>query len=140
MALIRIIYVSTATKQMSDEELLSLLEQSRERNKTEGITGILFYGGGNFFQILEGEKGSLDRVYSSISKDYRHTGCIILDSSEIKERSFGDWSMAFKRLNTDESSKICGYSNFLNSGVSPQPLELNSKELIGLLYNFKKSL
>ena len=48
--MIHLIYVTSATKEMTDEELLYLLEQSRSRNLKQDVTSMLLYAGGNFFR------------------------------------------------------------------------------------------
>ncbi|HTK17967.1 MAG TPA: BLUF domain-containing protein, partial [Mucilaginibacter sp.] len=49
-----LIYISTATKLMPDEELYFLLEQSRRDNEQYDITGMLLYMQSRFLNKLEG--------------------------------------------------------------------------------------
>lgn len=94
-----IAYMSTATKPMNSDELLFLLEQSREKNKRLEITGMLVYSLGNFVQILEGSAENVKGVYHSITQDSRHFGILKLIDKTIKCRSFSEWSMGFRTMN-----------------------------------------
>jgi len=91
-----IVYVSSAVRLLSLEEVGYLLARARERNEEYGVTGVLLYIGGNFMQYIEGPKGSLDVIYRIIQEDKLHTGIILVSREPIEDRQFGDWSMAFQ--------------------------------------------
>ena len=91
-----IVYVSSAVRLLSLEEISHLLARARERNEEYGVTGILMYIGGNFMQYMEGPKNSLDIIYDIVQKDPLHTGLILVSREMIAGRQFGDWSMAFQ--------------------------------------------
>lgn len=100
---------------------------------------MLLYSGGNFFQILEGEKNSVEELYAKITKDERHTDCIMIDESEIKDRTFPNWSMGFKNLNLESKESLAGYSEFLNKKLNPKDFLNKVDEVFGLLENFKNT-
>ena len=135
--MIRLVYVSTATVPMSEAELLDLLEKSREKNKRAFITGILLYGGGNFFQVLEGDKEDVDALYETILQDDRHHSCIIIDESEIQSRTFGNWSMGFRYLRREDKDTIEGFTAFLSHQMKPEELVLKKDEVVELLYQIR---
>jgi len=91
-----IVYVSSAVRLLSLDEIVYLLKRARERNKEYKITGVLLYIGGNFMQYLEGPKDNLDLIYKIIQEDDQHTGIIIVSREAIEERQFSDWSMGFQ--------------------------------------------
>lgn len=91
-----IVYVSSAVRLLSLDEIGYLLKRARERNKEYGITGVLLYIGGNFMQYLEGPKDNLDLIYKIIQEDDQHTGIILVSREAIEERQFSDWSMGFQ--------------------------------------------
>lgn len=136
--MIHLIYVSTATREMSDEDLLLLLEQSRSRNQKQHITGMLLFLNLTFIQVLEGAEKDVDEIYEDIVKDDRNTGNIIIERAEIRERTFPDWTMGFKRLTKDNSAEIAGYTEFLDREMTPEKIANQSNKAINLLYNFKK--
>jgi Mg2+ and Co2+ transporter CorA len=136
--MIHLIYVSTATREMSDEDLLFLLEQSRSRNQKQHITGMLLYLNLTFIQVLEGAEKDVDEIYEAIVKDDRNTGNIIIERAEIRERTFPDWTMGFWRLTQDNSSEIAGFTEFLDREMTPEKIANQSNKAINLLYNFKE--
>jgi len=90
-----LVYVSSAVKLLSPEEIEYLLTRARERNEEYGITGVLLYIGGNFMQYIEGPVGNLELIYKIIREDKQHSGIILVTRETIEEREFGDWSMAY---------------------------------------------
>ena len=55
--LVRLLYASRAVDDVSQEELLKILSQSKANNPASGITGVLCSSGRTFLQVLEGEIG-----------------------------------------------------------------------------------
>ena len=90
-----LVYVSSAVKLLSPEEIEYLLTRARERNEEYGITGVLLYIGGNFMQYIEGPADNLEVIYKIIREDKQHSGIILVTRETIEEREFGDWSMAY---------------------------------------------
>ena len=70
--LINLIYASSATRLMNEEDLLAILKKSHENNGQLNITGMLLYRGGNFLQVLEGEEKVVDERFKVIMGDPRH--------------------------------------------------------------------
>lgn len=86
-----ICYVSTASKDISMQEINNLLEQSKKENSGRNIKGLLLYSEGNFLQILEGEKKQVLQLYGKITEDPRHHTIIQILGREIKQGSFDDY-------------------------------------------------
>ena len=135
--MIRLIYISYAVRDFEQDELLELLEQSRTNNQANDITGMLLYGGDNFFQVLEGEQDVVETLYEKIKKDPRHEDCFVYDKAIINERSFLNWSMAFRNLNIENLEKMDGYNEFLNKNVHPKEFAKYDKKTLNLLDKFK---
>lgn len=83
-----ICYVSNANKDLSQQQIKSLLDFCQESNEQLSIKGILLYSEGNFFQILEGEKEVVLPVFHKIQKDSRHYGLIQIMGQDIAEGAF----------------------------------------------------
>ncbi len=97
----RIMYISTATRRLSGEEIDEIGRISSRNNATVGITGVLFSAHEFFFQILEGEEEPVDRVLMRIRNDPRHRDLLILKCEhDIAERLFSKWSMRTIRLSS----------------------------------------
>lgn len=93
MSLHRIIYKSRATVPVDLDLVLSIAEESETRNARLGITGLLLATNTHFFQALEGEERSIERVYLRISTDHRHEGLDVVSRGPIAERQFDGWAM-----------------------------------------------
>ncbi|HEX8021867.1 BLUF domain-containing protein [Mucilaginibacter sp.] len=106
-----LVFVSTAKKLMSDDELLDLLQSARLKNTENNITGMLLYSDGTFMQVLEGEKEDLRRVYNFIQADLRHRNIIVMATGILNERIFSKWSMSFASVNADVLELMEGYLN-----------------------------
>ena len=96
-----LVYVSSAVRPLSLEEIGYLLQRARERNKEYGITGVLLYIGDNFMQYIEGHKDNLDIIYKIIQEDDQHTGLVLVSREAIQDREFGDWAMAYKTIDVE---------------------------------------
>jgi hypothetical protein len=108
----QLIYLSSANKKFTDDELKELLRKAREKNMTLQLTGMLLYIDGNFIQVLEGDEKNVTELMKIISVDQRHSGILKLIGKTVTERIFPDWTMGFKSLSIDEASTLSGYKNF----------------------------
>ena len=69
--LVRLLYASRATEEVTQDELLSILKKSRINNLAAGVTGVLCYSGGVFLQVLEGGREPVSHLYNRIAGDTR---------------------------------------------------------------------
>ena len=115
-----IIYVSAAVEPFSKPQLLELLKNARDKNRRLGVTGLLLYKDGDFIQLLEGERSAVQALFSTISKDSRHAGTIVLVEGEAGQRLFSDWSMGFRDLSDPDVQATPGFSQFMNKPWSAQ--------------------
>lgn len=112
-----LIYVSQAARPMSEEELAAILRKSRDHNQRDGITGLLIYKfapedrRANFMQLLEGDKASVHAAFERIAADKRHHTKIVLEEGEVPRRSFPDWTMGFRNLETSDLEGFEGFSD-----------------------------
>jgi hypothetical protein len=91
--MIRILYASQSTRDITDQQVHDILTSSRRNNPGHGITGVLIHGGGLFMQVLEGPEQSTLRQYVRILDDRRHGDCKIIHITPIDNRIFKKWSM-----------------------------------------------
>ena len=143
MAMKAIVYVSSATKEMTDEDLTALMAQARSNNEKAGVTGMLMYGGGNFVQVLEGEEETIAGLFQRISQDPRQNGIIVIDEMTIKKRAFPDWSMAFRRIRKEALRKLRekqGFSEFMLRSIPPHEIANQESDIVDLLYHYKNLL
>lgn len=93
MMLVRLMYASRAVPSIDNDELHTILRQSKHNNPAHGITGLLCYSNGVFVQALEGGRGAVNQLYNRIAADARHTEVELLSYEEISERRFAGWAM-----------------------------------------------
>jgi len=134
--LFQLIYLSSATRLFSKEELVALLTHSRSNNSRNRLTGILLYKDGNIMQVLEGERAKVERVFDVIKQDPRHKDIIVLVSAEVAAREFGEWSMGFRDLQDPAIKLLPGYSEFLNKSLAIEEFAANPSAAQRLLRVF----
>jgi hypothetical protein len=115
MALVHLIYVSSARAEPGADELGHLLDSAARHNAAQAVTGMLLYFSGNFMQVLEGEDAAVDETYSRIVLDQRHASVIVLDRAAIKTRTFGHWHMGFRRVEAADAAAHPAYAPFFNA-------------------------
>lgn len=119
MPLIQLIYVSSATRELSDPELDDILQVSVRRNAEAGLTGMLIYADGNFMQVLEGEEAAVRAAYARIERDPRHHHALVIDDSPVEQRDFPAWHMGFRRLTDADRREHPGWAPFFLDGIDP---------------------
>ena len=134
--LLQLIYLSSATRLFSSDELVALLMQSRANNQRNGLTGLLLYKDGNIVQVLEGERATVERVFDTICQDPRHKDIIVLVRTEVPAREFGEWSMGFRNLQDPEVKLLPGYNEFLNKPLAIEEFASNPSAAQRLLRVF----
>ncbi len=113
MTLASLVYVSNACYEMSDNDLLDILETARKFNKIRKITGLLLYRDGFFIQALEGDFNKIGELFDLICQDRRHTCVIKLYHEAIEERRFSQWAMGFASPDFMQLKEIPGFSDFM---------------------------
>lgn len=131
--LIELLYTSTATGEMTEEQLVGLLEHSRRNNEAAGITGLLIFHEGTFMQVLEGEKEAVMDLYQRIFLDPRHTGSRVLWQAPLETRTFGEWAMAYRALSDVVPARLEGYSRFLEEGFAGNVAGNGSSKALSLM-------
>jgi hypothetical protein len=66
------VYISCSARPFREDELLALLQKSRENNERLRLTGTLLYKDGNFIQMLEGPEDTVQAMTEKIGRDARH--------------------------------------------------------------------
>lgn len=112
---------------MQNDNLLDILNVSRDWNESHDITGMLLYIEGRFLtkiegrfmQVLEGTEYEVNRIFDKIRLDERHHQVIVLKRQPIKQRHFQTWRMGFRSLNLIEYQNMPGFfeldDDFLSS-------------------------
>ena len=96
--MLQLVYISTARPSVDQHEIGRILATSRRRNQADRISGLLVHDGVRFLQALEGEPSLVEATYARVCVDQRHRAPVLLSQREIDAREFGDWSMAWTRV------------------------------------------
>ncbi len=92
--LYNLVYCSRATPGVDQAEVERIIKSARRWNPAHGITGLLVFGGGIFFQWLEGPRDSVMGLMRILNADTRHESIVPLtETEEVRERMFPDWDM-----------------------------------------------
>ena len=108
--LVRLLYVSRAVDPEDSKAIQSILDSARDHNLSNGITGILCYGGGIYLQAIEGGRMQVNELYGHIVRDDRHKDVALLHYVEITERRFSGWTMGQVNLAKLNTSIVLKYS------------------------------
>ncbi|MEM6278949.1 MAG: BLUF domain-containing protein [Verrucomicrobiota bacterium] len=100
MRLCRLVYKSTTSWDLLNNQVLAkLAETSARNNAAEKITGLLILSDETFLQVLEGPDEAVNALYGKIVKNPLHHDVRLLSFQQIASRNFHDWSMRFVDLN-----------------------------------------
>lgn len=132
-----LIYGSTASYEMKQDDLKEILEASRRNNEKTNITGMLLYKNNNFLQVLEGEEKALNELYEKIKQDKRHHSVYTIMKRQIKKREFEQWEMGFADLDEALPVDLPGYSDFLLNPLSEDMTKNRASRVYIFLKNFR---
>ena len=118
-----ICYVSTAAKELNKIEINQILELTEKKNNENGLSGILLYSDGNFFQVIEGEKDQVEEIFTVIKQDSRHFNIFTIFEKEITATNFEDYKVDFltisMRKDQKELQSYIKQINKLNKKIQP---------------------
>ena len=143
--LVELLYCSVSVApHLTDEDLNQILDSARRRNLAEDITGMLIYHQGEFVQILEGRKKSVESIYEKfIDPDLRHTRINKEQENTISHRSFNECSMGFVGAPEIESlmpsSGMGILMNMLTDEAKSKPLSLGLSAFVSIYNEMRKS-
>jgi hypothetical protein len=136
--MIQLFYISTATKEPSESELISLLGQAKLKNSHKHITGMLLYSNQTYLQVLEGEEKDVREIYRAICKDTRNEAPVILQESQILVRAFPEWSMGFENLEKCSPDALPGFVEVFGGKLDKSIAINNKTNAVRLLLNFSR--
>ena len=131
-----IVYRSRALFAPTDVDLFYLIAHARERNKALGLSGVILYDRGHFFQWLEGANKALGAVWTSIRGDTRHSDVRVLADQEIPVRLFEGWSMRLAHRQHEHDGISEGF--VVTSAAVLDDLHLNPGKVPNILASFSK--
>jgi hypothetical protein len=105
---------------------------------------MLLYYRGEFVQILEGRKKSVENVYEKfIGPDLQHTALNKVHQNTISHRSFSEWSMGFigePEIESRMPSSVIGIlMNLLSDEAKSKPLSMGLNAFVSIYNQLRKS-
>lgn len=124
--LYHIVYCSRATGEMDAAALERIVATAHRHNPVHGITGMLVFGSGVFFQWLEGPREPVMALMDRLRADPRHDAIVELSEvEEVRERLFPQWDMEL--VTSDHIREV------LEDALSSASDGRNARALRGLL-------
>lgn len=133
-----IVYVSSAAPAQTEEALEELLFDARRFNQGVGVTGVLLYHGGDFFQYLEGPEDGVDQVYDRILGATRHRLIVRLFQGAIAQRQFPAWVMGFGNAPRSQMLQLSQADWKGRAAKAHRDAEVSDG--VGLLVNYWKTI
>ncbi len=114
--LTQLVYASRAESSVSQAAILEILDRARVKNASLGVTGMLLYCEGSFFQVLEGVPDVVETLFDRIGRDRRHSAVTKLLRTAVAERGFPQWSMGYSKISRQELAGVPGLNDFFEAG------------------------
>ena len=133
---IHLIYVSEATVVFEREDLHKLLAKARKNNNALGITGVLLYVDGFFLQVLEGNEGTVLKVYEKIKRRSAKACLEVNCGTQLKGGTFADWSVGYADVGRADLARIPGLNDFFARGTYLD--KLDAGRATGLVRAFRE--
>jgi hypothetical protein len=96
--LVQLVYVSRPTVPV-ESAAGEFVPLAMEKNDEHDISGLVLAHEGYYLQLIEGERERINQLYTNLVKDERHECVTLLRYTQLREREFGDWSMAYITTN-----------------------------------------
>ena len=134
--LVRLIYASQSRQEITGDVLKEILLKAREKNQSSSISGMLCFNKDYFLQVIEGSRLQINQLYNKLLSDDRHTNVQLIGFSEVSQRHWSKWTMAYATP-TQKNSAI-----FLQYSISSEfnPYFLRAKSALMLLQDLAKQL
>ncbi len=98
-----ICYVSKAMEALNQLAIEDIFMTTIHNNKQKNIHGILLYGMGDFFQVLEGNEKEVEDLFENhIKKDPRHSNIFEVIRRPTQKPIFSEYSSLFTVVKTNQ--------------------------------------
>ncbi|MBE0436653.1 MAG: BLUF domain-containing protein, partial [Methylomicrobium sp.] len=128
-------YISQAVRPMPENEIEALLEQTRQFNKLNGITGCLLHRDGWFMQLIEGSPEKVMALAEKIKLDPRHKDMQVVIQGPERRRLFPEWSMGYREV--DQANDELDFSSWRKRVIGFDELAEDAKICYEFITSFK---
>jgi hypothetical protein len=98
---------------------------------------MLLYRDGKFMQTLEGPRIPVLTLLEKIRSDPRHRNFTLLMEAPILKRSFGSWSMGFKKITPETVINFPGYHDSDDFSLMGSQFLRDPPKSLNLLLSFR---
>jgi hypothetical protein len=112
-------YLSIAADSLTERDAERLAAGAELANRDACITGMMAFGGGLIFQVMEGPHDSIEALMQRIGRDPRHRSLQILTDEMIATRDFEGFPMSFRTLD-EEAVETIGVTAMLDEKAIPE--------------------
>lgn len=137
VSMLSLVYVSSASRQVDEKDLMQLITAARKNNEANQITGLLLYKDGNFMQAIEGPDDAVEKLFDHVRRDARHHGVLQLLKEPIDERRFPKWSMALHHVDNLSAEHQALIDPFLKDSLAAESYKTNPTAAMKLLLTFR---
>ncbi len=119
---IRLVYFSKAQRDMTLDDIQSILNTARTNNADVEVCGMLCYESRWFLQVLEGDRATISELFIDIADDPRHDEVVIVSMEYVDEPKFKDWQMGYVASADyfEQAMKECGLTEFNPDMMAPK--------------------
>jgi len=130
--MLQLVYVSKARPGLTSGDFEALLSEARERNRSEGLTGLLIYDGRRFLHAMEGPETHVERRFGRIALDSRHSAVEVVFLRTVIARAFGQWDLQLHRIDDGSNTSAFGFLDKLSEGLPDPAMADYMREFCGM--------
>ena len=109
-------YLSTMSEGLDGTGLARVTSGALRYNESMQITSLLAFGGGLFFQVIEGPRDNVAAAFARICRDPRHHSFRLLQDEAVAGRDFEFCPLVVRTLDT---SAIAGLGGLVSASAIP---------------------
>lgn len=102
----RIVYTSTLSSAVGRAEIDAILEEARERNARDDVTGAWLMHGRACLSALEGPPEAVRQIGESVWDDRRHENFRLCDMRPVSQRLFRGWPLHYLDVSDGNSDAL----------------------------------
>lgn len=112
-------YLSIPADSLDELDAERIATIAERTNRALGVTGMMAFGGGLLFQVLEGPRDVIESLLQRIRRDHRHRSLQVLTDEMLPTRDFDGFPMSFRTLD-EEAVETIGVTALLDEKAIPE--------------------
>lgn len=112
-------YLSIPSDSLNEADAERIAAAAERTNRALGVTGMMAFGGGLLFQVLEGPRDVIESLLQHIRRDPRHRSLQVLTDEMLPARDFDGFPMSFRTLD-EEAVETIGVTAMLDEKAIPE--------------------